>query len=75
MKLHSDPTANQATGRAQKEWIKMAALAIRIRRSHDDAWAEAQKKRYTGIFRRMLTDPEEELLEEIPPGIRKKNGI
>ena len=75
MALHGDPTANRATGNVQKEWIGMAVLAVRIRRSQDHGWAALQAKRFTGVFRRMLTDPEEELLAEIPEKIRRRNGI
>lgn len=75
MALHSDPTANEATGNVQQEWIGMAILAVRIRWSQDHAWVEAQEKRFTGIFRRMLEDPEEELLAEIPAKVRKRRGI
>ena len=72
MTTHSDPTASRATGHVVQEWIAMAALALRIRRSQNRSWAEAQEKRFTGIFRRMLTDSEEELLAEIPPRERRK---
>ena len=74
MPLHSDPTASQATGNTQQEWIKMATLALKIHRSSDHQWVEAQEIHFTGIFRRLLTDSEEELLAEIPPKARKRFG-
>ena len=75
MAIHSDPTANLATGNVQKEWIEMAVLAIRIRRSDNIRWATAQEARFTGIFRRLLTDPEEDVLGEIPARVRKRCGF
>jgi len=75
MATHSDPTANQATGNVQQEWIETAVLAIRIRRSDNARWAAAQEARFTGIFRRLLTDPEEDVLEEIPERVRKRKGL
>ena len=75
MALHSDPTASRATGQVQREWIEMAVLAVRVRRSEDREWAREQERRFTGIFRRMLTEPEAELLAEIPPKVRQRRGI
>ena len=75
MATHSDPTAARATGNIQKEWIDMVVLALRIRRSPDRDWAEEQERRFTGIYRRFLTDSEEELLAEIPERVRKKRGV
>ena len=75
MATHNDPTANQATGNVQQEWIEMAVLAIRIRRSDNAQWAAAQETRFTGIFRQLLTDSEEDVLEEIPAKVKKKRGI
>ena len=75
MATHSDPTANLATGNVQQEWIEMASLAIRIRRSANAQWAAAQEACFTGIFRRLLTDPEEDVLEEIPERVRKHKGL
>lgn len=72
MALHSDPTANQAIGQAQKEWVEMAVLAIRIRRSSDRKWAENQEERFTGIYRRLLTDPEKEILDELPEKAKRR---
>ncbi len=74
MALHSDPTANRATGSVQQEWIRMAILALRIRRAGDSTWAREQARRFTGIFRRLLTDPEEEVLAEIPERKRRTCG-
>ena len=71
LKTYSDPTAAQATGKVYREWIRMAILAIRIRRSNDRKWADEQAKRFTGIFSRLLTDPEEEVVLEIPSKFRK----
>ena len=70
--IHSDPTAARASGNVQREWIEMAVLAIRIRRSPNRSWADAQEKRFTGIFRRLLTAPEDEILAEIPAKARRR---
>ena len=75
MAMHGDPTGNRATGSVQREWIGMAVLAIRIRRSEDSAWAAQQARRFTGIFRRLLTDPEAEVLAEIPETRRRACGL
>ena len=75
MATHSDPTANLATGNVQQEWIEMAVLAIRVRRSNNAQWAMSQEDRFKGIFRRLLTDPEKDVLEEIPERVRKRKGL
>ena len=72
MATHRDPTGAQATGNVQREWMEMAALAIRVRRSRNRSWASAQEKRFIGIFRRLLTDPEEEILSDLPPKVRRR---
>ncbi len=74
MALHSDPTANEAIGQVWKEWVEMAVLAIRVRRSPDRKWAEKQEQRFTGIYRRLLTDPEEEILGDLPERARRRCG-
>jgi hypothetical protein len=53
----------------------MASLAIRIRRSANAQCAMTQEARFTGIFRRLLTDPEKDVLEEIPERVRKRKGL
>lgn len=62
MSFHPDPTANRALGSVEREWKKMAALALAIRES--DNYYErlyAEGKRFTGIFKSLLTCPIEQL--------------
>ncbi len=64
MSTHSDPTANHAIGAADREWLSMARKAYRYRT--DPRFAEKSpnlQREFTGIFRRLLTDPLEELRE------------
>ena len=72
MGFRSDPTANRAVSSVQKEWIEMSVLAVRIRQSQDRRWVEQQKRLFTGIYKRLLTDPTEEILREIPEKVRRK---
>ena len=57
MYKHPDPTANQATGAAEREWRRMVLLAIRCRTKQ----TELPKELFTGIFSRLLTDSLEDL--------------
>ena len=52
----SDPTANQAIGAVSREWNKMMRLAEQIRRNPYSDWALAQSHKFTGIYRRLLTE-------------------
>lgn len=64
MYTHSDPTAAQAIGAAEREWKRMAGLAYRYRTSQKTAERIGNPYRvFTGVFRRLLTDPLEELEE------------
>ncbi|MBQ8159930.1 MAG: hypothetical protein IJ083_04185 [Clostridia bacterium] len=64
MAYHSDPTANIALGSVNREWQRMVHLAVRIRRNPEMASAEAER-RFTGIYRRLLTDPLAEVEAEL----------
>ena len=66
MNHRADPTANTALGSVNWEWNQMVRLALRIRQSGDSEWAERESRRFTGIYKRLLTDPIESL--------RQKNG-
>ena len=62
MATHSDPTANRAIGAAEREWNRMTALAYKIRTDPAAAaWAGDPRRIFTGVFRRLLTDPIDEL--------------
>ena len=64
-KGYRDPTNDSAIGSVDKEWIQMAKLAVRIREGHcNPLWAEKQSKVFTGIFRRLMEDPIEEVKHE-----------
>ncbi len=62
---YTDHTADYATGSANAEWRRMARLALKIRsgRCNPD-WADEQTEKFTGIFKRLLTDPLTEVEEE-----------
>ena len=64
---HHDPTADRAVGSVAREWNRMMGLAIRIRQRPQGVTAEVEKQ-FTGIYRRLLTDPLEELIRERPKG-------
>ena len=55
---YSDPTANIALYSVSAEWYKMKRLAIRLRLNGE----EPDPMLFTGIFRRFITDPLEELM-------------
>lgn len=58
MSNRSDPTANHAIGAVSREWDRMAKLAEQIRRDPCSDWAQRQRRRFTGIFRRLLENAE-----------------
>ena len=59
-------TQEKAVGSVNHEWKQMAKLALRIRTTGfaNPTWIEEQKKKFTGIFKRLLTDPIEEVQRE-----------
>lgn len=66
MRSHSDWTSDKAVGAADREWRQMAKLALRIRSGNKNPmWIDEQEKKFTGIFKRLLTDPIEEIEKEI----------
>lgn len=52
----SDPTADQAIGAVSREWNRMERLAEQIRKNPYSDWALAQSRKFTGIYRRLLTE-------------------
>lgn len=65
MKGHKDKTADEAVGTVDKEWRYMANLALKIRQGRvNPIWAEKESARFTGIFKRLLTDPIDEVKKE-----------
>jgi len=66
MKEYRDPTFDEAVGAVSKEWRMMAAIAVKIREAHcNPMWADAQLPRFTGIFRRLLEDPLDEVKAQV----------
>ena len=64
-KPYSDHTPEAALGNVHKEWKAMARLALKIRKGNcNPVWADKQLERFTGIFKRLLEDPIEEVEEE-----------
>ena len=61
MRHYSDPTASRALGAVQREWLQMARLALRLRTGRCAPDDGALAARFTGIYRRLLTDPLEEV--------------
>ncbi len=72
MAYRTSPTETRALGNVQREWVSMAILALQIRKAGNTPWARTQEKRFTGIFRRFLTDSREELLAEIPERLQRR---
>ena len=61
MNHRADPTANTALGSVNREWNQMRRLALRLRQSGNTAVIERESWRFTGIYKRLLTDPIESL--------------
>ncbi len=57
--VYSDPTANQALYNVSAEWTRMRRLAVRLRLKGE----QPDPMLFTGIFRRLITDPLEELTD------------
>ncbi len=57
--VYPDPTANQAIYNVSVEWQRKRRLAIRLRLNGE----EPDPMQFTGIFRRLITDPLEKLME------------
>lgn len=66
MKDHKDKTAEIAVGRADREWKSMINLAIKIREGRcNPSLAYDQESKFIGIYKRLLTDPIDELKREV----------
>lgn len=65
MRAYRDFTQQLAVGLAQKEWREMAKAAVQIREGRASAaYAERMLPLFTGIFRRLLNDPIDEVKKE-----------
>ena len=55
---HIDHTQDRAVGTIDREWKFMAKVALQIRSSNSNpVWAESWENKFTGIYKRLLTDP------------------
>lgn len=66
MKSYRDKTAGAATYNVMSEWHQMAALAVQLRtgRNLNPAWVEEKTSQFKGIYKRLLTDPIDEVKKE-----------
>lgn len=66
MRSYRNPTQDEAIGEVNREWKEMARLAVTIRegRKTNPVWVESKKKLFTGIYKRLLEDPIEEVKKE-----------
>lgn len=59
---YADYTCDKAVGNANKEWKTMARLALKLRKYNcTPAFEEENLPKFTGIYKRLLTDPIEEI--------------
>lgn len=64
-RAYKDNTSDTAIDSVNKEWRDMAKLAVYIREGRaKPSWVEEQEKKFTGIFKRLLVDPIEEVMKE-----------
>jgi hypothetical protein len=65
MRDHTDHTAEMAIGNVNTEWKQMARLAIKIREGRcKPSYVDEQSKLFVGIYKRLLTDPIDEVKRE-----------
>ena len=65
MRAYRNPTLDAALGNAYSEWMYMARLAVQIREGRNNPeWVETAKAKFTGIYKRLLEDPIEEVKNE-----------
>ncbi len=58
---HADPTADAAIGAADKEWFQLVKLAIRIKSNPELAHDPKVRKRFMGIYQRLMEESPEDL--------------
>ena len=64
-RAYRNETYDRATSAVAKEWRNMAKLAVIIREKNcNPIWADQMEEKFTGIFRRLLEDPLEEVIKE-----------
>ena len=68
-RAYTDETPEIALGAVDREWRDMAKLAVIIREGRcNPRWAAEHEKKFTGIFKRLLEDPIEEVKREAGRG-------
>ncbi len=60
MRYCANPTADKALSHISREWERLSDLAERIQKDPYSDWSREQSKKFTGIFKRLLTDPHPE---------------
>lgn len=64
-KPYNDWTCAHAVSNSSREWKQMAQLAVRMRTGRgSQLWIESKEPLFTGIFKRLLTDPIEDVQKE-----------
>ena len=65
MSAYKNRTMNNAFGNVNKEWKYMVRLAVRIREGRYSIKEEQEyRKLFTGIYKRLLEDPMDQLYQE-----------
>lgn len=64
-KPYKDWTSARAVSNSNREWKQMARLAVAMRTGRaSQEWIETKEPLFTGIFKRLLTDPIELVKKE-----------
>lgn len=65
MRAYADQTQQQAVGSVNREWKQMARLALTLRQDPhiSPTWAAEQELKFTGIYKRLLEDPIEDVIQ------------
>ena len=66
MRSYRNKTFDEAFGNVNREWKQMASLAVKLRTQTrlNPIFVEEKEKLFTGIYKRLLTDPIDEVQQE-----------
>ena len=66
MRSYRNRTFDEAFGNVNREWKQMASLAVKLRTQTrlNPIVVEEKEKLFTGIYKRLLTDPIDEVQQE-----------
>ncbi len=65
MKAYKEPTLRKACSNVMNEWKYMANVAVLIRENRCSSdFIDENKPKFTGIYKRLLEDPIEEVIRE-----------